>query len=47
MLERARYLLVSELAIVRECEELQIEELLGEALAKSQLQLPEADELKA
>jgi CarD family transcriptional regulator len=46
MLERARYLLVSEVAIARECEELQVEQLLGDALAKSQLRLPDADELK-
>ena len=46
MLERARYLLVSEVAIAKECEELQVEQLLGDALAKSQLRLPDADELK-
>src|ERR1039458_1864857 len=33
MLERARYLLVSELAMSRNCEETKIEELLGLALA--------------
>lgn len=47
MLERARYLLVSEVAIAKDCNEVQVEELLGAALAKSQLRLPEAEELKA
>jgi CarD family transcriptional regulator len=47
MLERARYLLVSEVAIAKDCDEVKVEELLGEALAKSQLRLPEAEELKA
>ena len=47
MLERARYLLVSELAIAKDCEEVQVEQLLGDALAKSQLRLPDAEELKA
>ncbi len=47
MLERARYLLVSEVAIAKDCEEVQVEQLLGDALAKSQLRLPDAEELKA
>ncbi len=47
MLERARYLLVSELAMAKNCEELQIEELLSKALAKSKLHLPEASEFQA
>jgi CarD family transcriptional regulator len=47
MLERARYLLVSELAMARNCEELHIEELLTKALSKSGLRLPEASEFEA
>ena len=47
MLERARYLLVSELAMARNCEEPQIEELLTKALAKSGLRFPEASEFQA
>jgi CarD family transcriptional regulator, regulator of rRNA transcription len=47
MLERARYLLVSELAMAKNCEELQIEELLARALSKSSLRLPEASEFEA
>jgi CarD family transcriptional regulator len=47
MLERARYLLVSELAMARNCEELQIEELLTKALGKSGLHFPEASEFQA
>ncbi|HYA24210.1 MAG TPA: CarD family transcriptional regulator [Terriglobales bacterium] len=47
MLERARYLLVSELAMARNCEELLIEELLTKALAKSGLRFPEASEFEA
>jgi CarD family transcriptional regulator, regulator of rRNA transcription len=47
MLERARYLLVSELAMAKNCEELQIEELLSKALSKSKLHLPEASEFQA
>jgi len=46
MLERARYLLVSELAMAKNCEERQVEELLSKALAiKHKLRLPEASEL--
>jgi CarD family transcriptional regulator len=47
MLERARYLLVSEVAIARDCAEMQAEQLLSTALAKSNLHLPDAEELKA
>jgi CarD family transcriptional regulator len=41
MLERARYLLVSELASARNVEETEIEELLTKALAKCELRFPE------
>jgi len=47
MLERARYLLVSELAMAKNCEEPEIEEMLTEALAKSKLRFPEASEFEA
>jgi CarD family transcriptional regulator len=47
MLERARYLLVSELAMARNCEDRQIEELLSKALAKCKLRFPEAAEFQA
>jgi CarD family transcriptional regulator len=47
MLERARYLLVSELAMARNCAELLIEELLTKALSKSGLRFPEASEFEA
>jgi CarD family transcriptional regulator len=47
MLERARYLLVSELAMARNCEELLVEELLTKALSKSDLRFPEASEFEA
>src|SRR6478736_9498035 len=47
MLERARYLLVSELAMAKNCEELQIEELLTKSLSKSKLHFPEASEFQA
>jgi len=47
MLERARYLLVSELALARNCEEAQIEALLTATLAKCKLRFPEASELAA
>ncbi len=42
MLERARYLLVSELAMARNCEEPGIEDLLNRALSKCKLRFPEA-----
>ncbi len=47
MLERARYLLVSELAMAKNCEDNQIEELLAKALSKSKLRFPEASEFQA
>jgi CarD family transcriptional regulator len=47
MLERARYLLVSELAMARNCEESKVEVLLTEALAKCNLRFPEASEFQA
>jgi len=47
MLERARYLLVSELAMARNCEESKVEELLTETLAKCRLRFPEASEFQA
>jgi CarD family transcriptional regulator len=47
MLERARYLLVSELAMAKNCEEPLIEELLTKALSKSNLRFPEASEFQA
>jgi len=47
MLERARYLLVSELALARNCEENAIEELLTTTLAKCKLRFPEASEFQA
>src|ERR1700733_4318547 len=47
MLERARYLLVSEIAMSRNCEETKIEELLTLDLAKGNLRFPEASEFQA
>ena len=47
MLDRARYLLVSELALARNCEEDQIEILLTKTLSRVNLKLPEAGELQA
>lgn len=47
MLERARYLLVSELAMARNCEEAKVEELLTSTLAKCNLRFPEASEFQA
>src|SRR5258708_18616535 len=44
MLERARYLLVSELAMAKGCDDPEIEDLLSKALAKCQLRFPEASE---
>jgi CarD family transcriptional regulator len=41
MLERARYLLVSELAMAKNCDELQVEQLLSRTLSKSKLRFPE------
>ncbi len=45
MLERARYLLVSEIAISRNCSESEIEESLDKALIKANLRFPELTEL--
>jgi len=42
MLERSRYLLVSELAMSKNVEESAIEDLLDRALTKSKLRFPEA-----
>jgi CarD family transcriptional regulator len=47
MLERARYLIVSELAMARNVEESKIEEILTTALAKCKLRFPEASEFQA
>ena len=47
MLERARYLLVSELAMAKNCDESVIEEMLSAALSKSKLRFPEASEFEA
>jgi len=47
MLERARYLLVSELAMARNCEEPEIEDVLSRALSKSGLRFPEASDFEA
>ncbi len=47
MLERARYLLVSELAMARNCEEPEIEDLLNGALSKCNLRFPEASMVEA
>jgi CarD family transcriptional regulator len=41
MLERARYLLVTELAMAKNVEEPEIEDLLNKALSKSKLKFPE------
>lgn len=46
MLERARYLLVSELAMARNCEETHIENLLADTLSKHNLKFPEPGELE-
>jgi CarD family transcriptional regulator len=42
MLERARYLLVSELAMAKNCAEEDVEEMLTKALSKCHLRFPEA-----
>jgi CarD family transcriptional regulator len=47
MLERARYLLVSELAMAKNCEDSHVEDLLTQALAKCNLRFPEATEFEA
>ncbi len=41
MLERARYLLVSELALAKNVAEPEVEDLLTKALAKSRLRFPD------
>jgi CarD family transcriptional regulator len=41
MLERARYLLVSEMAMAKNVEEGEMEEVLTRALAKAKLKFPE------
>ncbi len=47
MLERARYLLVSELAMAKSLEEPQVEDLLNRALAKCKLRFPEASPMES
>lgn len=47
MLERARYLLVSELAMSKNWEEPEVEDLLNRALSKCKLRFPEASMLEA
>lgn len=47
MLERARYLLVSELAMAKNLEENAVEEMLTKALSKCKLHLPEVAEFQA
>ena len=47
MLERARYLLVSELAMAKNLEEPAVEDMLTRALSKSKLRFPEATEFEA
>ena len=47
MLERARYLLVSELAMAKNCDEPVIEDLLTKALAKTGLRFPDASEFES
>jgi len=47
MLERSRYLLVSELAMAKNWEEPEIEDLLNRALSKCKLRFPEASSMEA
>jgi CarD family transcriptional regulator len=47
MLERARYLLVSELSMAKNLEEPAVEDMLTRALAKSNLRFPEAGDFQA
>lgn len=47
MLERARYLLVSELAMAKNWEEVEVEDMLNRALSKSKLRFPEASMMEA
>jgi len=46
MLGRCRYLIVSELAMAKGCEESEIESLLAQALGQSNLRLPDAAEFE-
>ena len=47
MLERARYLLVSELAMSKNWEEPEVEDLLNKSLAKCKLRFPEASSMES
>ncbi|MBA3912489.1 MAG: CarD family transcriptional regulator [Acidobacteriales bacterium] len=47
MFDRARYLLVSEMALANNSEEAEIEQMLADAFAKSSLQMPEFPEVAA
>lgn len=47
MLERARYLLISELSLAKNQDEEQVEQLLNKALSKSKLRFPEAAPVEA
>jgi CarD family transcriptional regulator len=47
MLERARYLLVSELAMSKNWEEAEVEDLLNKSVSKSKLRFPEASSMEA
>lgn len=47
MLERARYLLVSELSMAKNLEEPAVEDMLTRALSKSNLRFPEAGDFEA
>ena len=47
MLERTRYLLVSELAMAKNLEETDVEDLLNKALSKCKLRFPEASSMEA
>ena len=47
MLERARYLLVSELAMAKSWEEPEVEDMLNRALSKCKLRFPEASPMES
>jgi CarD family transcriptional regulator len=47
MLERARYLLVSELAMAKNFEEPEVEHMLNKALSKCKLRFPEASPMES
>jgi CarD family transcriptional regulator len=47
MLERARYLLVSELAMAKSWEEPEVEDMLNKALSKCKLRFPEASSMES